>query len=128
MRRLLLDTHTLLWWLADDSRLGPHARALIADAGNEAWVSAATAWEISIKKALGKLEAPADIDAIVEEEGFAKLPISFFHGEQAGALPALHRDPFDRMLVAQAQAEGLELLTADEHIAAYGIRTVDARR
>ena len=128
MRRLLLDTRTLLWWLADDSRLGPHARALIADAGNEAWVSAATAWELSIKKALGKLEAPADIDASVAEEGFAKLPISFFHGEQAGALPALHRDPFDRMLIAQAQAEGLELLTADERIAAYGVRTVDARR
>lgn len=126
MRRVLLDTHTLLWWLADDSRLGPAARALIADERNEAWVSAASAWEISIKRALGKLEAPEDLDSIVADEGFERLPVTFFHGEQAGALPPLHRDPFDRMLIAQAQAEGLELVTADERLAAYAVRIVNA--
>ena len=126
MRRVLLDTHTLLWWLSDDNKLGPRTRALIADERNEAWVSAASAWEISIKKALGKLEAPDNLDAIVAEEGFGRLAVSFFHGEQAGALPPLHRDPFDRMLIAQAQAEGLELVTADERLAPYAIRTVNA--
>ena len=126
MRRLLLDTHALLWWLADDPRLGPRARTLIGDERNEAYVSAVSAWEISIEQALGKLDAPEDLDAIVTEEGFAKLPITFFHGERAGLLPALHRDPFDRMLVAQAQAEGLDIITADERIAAYAIRTVMA--
>lgn len=126
MRRLLLDTHTLLWWLADDPRLGAEARRLIKDARNEAHVSAASGWEIAIKRALGKLEAPGNLDAIVEEGGFRKLAITFFHGEQAGALPPLHRDPFDRMLIAQAQAEGLEIVTADGRIGAYGVRTVSA--
>jgi PIN domain nuclease of toxin-antitoxin system len=126
MRRLLLDTHTFLWWLADDSRLGTRARALIADAKNQVFVSAATSWEISIKKSLGKIEAPDDLDAVVEEEGFEKLAITFFHGECAGDLPQLHRDPFDRMLVAQSQAEGLEIITADEAIPKYGVKTFDA--
>ena len=126
MRRLLLDTHALLWWLSDDARLGARARSLIADPHNEIYVSAASAWEISIKKSLGKLDAPDDLDAIVEEEGFGKLPISFFHGERAGALPPLHRDPFDRMLVAQAQAEGLDIVTGDDMLENYGVRTIDA--
>lgn len=114
------------WRLADDARLGPRAREQIGDERNEAYVSAASAWEISIKKALGKLDAPEDLDAIVEEEGFARLPITFFHGERAGSLPELHRDPFDRMLIAQAQAEGLDIVTADERIAAYAVRTISA--
>ena len=126
MRRLLLDTHTLLWWLADDPRLGHNARALIQDAHNEIYVSAASAWEISIKKACGKLVAPDDLDGILEHEGFEELPISFFHGERAGTLPPVHRDPFDRMLIAQAQAEGLDIMTADEMLKQYGIKVVDA--
>lgn len=126
MRRLLLDTHVLLWWLADDPKLGPHARQLIQDERNEVFVSAASAWEISIKKAMGKLKAPDDLDGIVEEEGFDKLPISFFHGERAGNLPSLHRDPFDRMLIAQAQAEGLDLVSGDAMLGRYGIKVVDA--
>lgn len=126
MRRLLLDTHAFLWWLADDPRLGEKARGIIADPANEIFVSAATGWEASIKVALGKLELPGSLDAVVEEEGFAHLPITFFHGEQAGSLPPHHRDPFDRMLVAQAQAEGLTVVTADPDIPAYGIRTLDA--
>lgn len=128
MKRLLLDTHALLWWLADDPRLGESARALIADATNQVFISAASAWEISIKTALGKLDAPSDLDNVVEEEGFDKLSISFFHGQRAGALPNIHRDPFDRMLIAQAQAEGMDIITADETIPEYGIKTFDASR
>jgi PIN domain nuclease of toxin-antitoxin system len=126
MRKLLLDTHTLLWWLADDPQLGPRAREFIEDERNAVFVSAASAWEITIKKALGKLEAPDDLDGLVENEGFDKLAISFFHAEKAGELPPLHRDPFDRMLVAQAQAEGLDIVTRDTMIAKYGVKTIDA--
>ena len=126
MRRLLLDTHVLLWWLADDRQLGPKARSLIANAEHQIYVSAATAWEISIMKALGKLDAPDDLDSIVEEEGFEKLPISIFNGERAGELPQHRRDPFDRMLVAQSQAEGLEILTADDTIRQYAVKSMSA--
>ena len=126
MRRLLVDTHVLLWWLGDDARLGPRSRDLISDPANAVFVSAATAWEISIKRSIGKLEAPEGLDGIVEEEGFEKLPISFFHAEQAGSLPQHHRDPFDRMLIAQSQAEGLEVVTADKVFAQYALRIVDA--
>jgi PIN domain nuclease of toxin-antitoxin system len=128
VRQLLLDTHVFLWWLADAHELGPETRALIANPNNPVFVSAATAWEVSIKKSIGKLRAPDDLDAIVIDEGFDRLPISFFHGERAGDLPSIHRDPFDRMLIAQAQAEGLELVTADAVIGAYQVRTVDASR
>ncbi|NGP53668.1 type II toxin-antitoxin system VapC family toxin [Thioalkalivibrio sp. XN8] len=126
MERLLLDTHVFLWWLVDDPRLGHEAHQLIADSDNTVFVSAATGWEIGIKRALGKLDAPRDLEREVERSGFAHLPVTFFHGEQAGALPPHHRDPFDRMLIAQAQAEGLLLLTADNHFSAYGIRVLAA--
>ena len=128
MRRLVLDTYVLLWWLGDDPQLGHAARDLIADAKNEVMVSAASGWEISIKKSIGKLAAPDGLDNIIVDEGFTALSISFFHGELAGRLPPLHRDPFDRMLVAQAQAEGLEIVTADAAIAQYAVRTIDALR
>ena len=127
MRRLLLDTHVFLWWLADHPRLGPQARAAIQDPVNPVFVSAVTGWEIAIKRRLGKLTAPDGLDAAVTDEGFSHLPISFFHGEQAGLLPDHHRDPFDRMLVAQAQAEGLVIVTSDPQIASYGIRTLPAQ-
>ena len=126
MRRVLLDTHALLWWLADHKALGKSAREIIADERNTIYVSAATTWEISIKKAKGLLSAPDDIDGIMDEEGFEPLPITTFHGERAGELPDIHRDPFDRMLVAQAQAEGLEILTKDTEIPKYGIKVIDA--
>lgn len=128
MRRILLDTHALLWWLSDDAALGPGAREVIAEPRNEVLVSAASIWEIGIKRQKGLLEVPSDLEALVEDEGFGKLPISLFHAQQAGSLPEIHRDPFDRMLVAQAQAEGLELLTADETIPRYSVRVADARR
>lgn len=127
MRRLLLDTHALLWWLSDDFALGPNTRQMIGEQRNQVLVSAASIWEISIKQAKGMLEAPEDLEALVEDEGFTKLPISLFHGQQAGKLPEIHRDPFDRMLIAQAQAEGLELVTADGIIPQYGVRVVSAR-
>ncbi len=126
MKRLLLDTHVLLWWLAHDPALGPEAHKAIRDARNDVYVSAATTWEASIKKALGKLEVPDDLDRIVEEERFLKLPISLYHGQMAGQLSAHHRDPFDRMLVAQAQAEGLTVVTADRNIPRYGVQTLPA--
>ncbi len=122
MERLLLDTHVFLWWLADDPRLGNTARKAIGDGRNQVYVSAASGREIAIKRTLGKLDAPGNLDAMVAEAGFLHLPITFFHGELAGTLPRHHRDPFDRMLVAQAQAEGLTLVTNDRGIAAYGVR------
>jgi PIN domain nuclease of toxin-antitoxin system len=121
MQRFLLDTHVFLWWLDDSAELGPRCKERIADHRNEIYVSAATTLEISIKKALGKLVAPEDIDTIVEDEGFSKLPISLYHGQLAGSLPMLHRDPFDRMLIAQAQAEGLILMTSDGNIGQYNL-------
>jgi PIN domain nuclease of toxin-antitoxin system len=126
MQRLLLDTHAFLWWLADAPQLGNLARKAIGDERNDVFVSAATGWEIAIKRAAGKLQAPDNLDAMVEESGFTHLPITFFHGEQAGALPMHHRDPFDRMLVAQAQAEGLVIVTGDPYIPRYGVRTLTA--
>ena len=126
MQRLLLDTHAFLWWLADTPELGNSARKAIADERNEVFVSAATGWEVAIKRAAGKLQAPDNLDAMVEESGFSHLPVTFFHGEQAGALPMHHRDPFDRMLVAQAQAEGLVIVTKDPNIPRYGVRTLTA--
>jgi PIN domain nuclease of toxin-antitoxin system len=128
VRRLLLDTHAFLWWLKNDPKLGPQARASIENERNVVYVSAASGWEIAIKRALGKLTAEDNLDALVEEEGFEHLPITFFHAEQAGALPRLHADPFDRMLVAQAQAEGLVIVTSDEHIPKYGVRVFAAGR
>ncbi|WP_343712455.1 type II toxin-antitoxin system VapC family toxin [Inquilinus sp.] len=128
MRSVLLDTHAFLWWLTDDSALGPAAREVIGEPRNRIFVSAATTWEIAIKRQIGKLTAPVDIEAAVEEKGFAKLPISLFHGQQAGSLPPHHRDPFDRMLIAQAQAEGLELMTIDPVFRQYGVRLIEAHR
>jgi len=119
VKRVLLDTHVLLWWLADDPELGTNARAVISDGNNEIYVSAASSWEISIKKRNGKLTGPDNIDSIVEQERFIKLPISLVHGELAGQLPDHHKDPFDRMLIAQAQTEKLTILTADEKIQQY---------
>ena len=127
MRRLLLDTHAFLWWLSDDPALGAEARQIMSEPRNQVLVSAASIWEISIKQAKGMLEAPAALEVLVEDEGFTKLPISLFHGQQAGKLPEIHRDPFDRMLIAQAQAEGLELVTADGIIPQYGVRVVSAK-
>ena len=124
--RLLLDTHAVLWALTEPEELSEPARSAIEDARNEVFVSVVSAWEIAIKRAHGKLRAPDDLEAGIRAQGFEPLPISFHHAEHAGALPPHHRDPFDRMLIAQAQAEGLILVTRDTRIPLYGIRTMAA--
>jgi PIN domain nuclease of toxin-antitoxin system len=119
--KLLLDTHILLWWLAAPEDLLPDAHAAIASRRNEAFVSAASVWELSIKQGLGKLALPGDPTAAIEAAGFTLLPISATHGWKAGSLPPHHRDPFDRMLVAQAACEGMVLVTRDADIPRYGV-------
>jgi PIN domain nuclease of toxin-antitoxin system len=122
---LLLDTHALLWWLADDPTLSDAARTAIA---NEAriFVSAATVWEIAIKQNAGRLDAPSDLEEEVERNGFEPLPITLTHAYAAGFLPKHHEDPFDRMLIAQAAIEGLKLVTRDRRFTRYGVATLPA--
>lgn len=120
---LLLDTHTLLRWLADEE-ISPTARQLIADPDELVVVSAASVWEAAIKRALGKLVAPAGLADAIVDCGFEPLHISAAHAERAGALPAHHRDPFDRMLIAQAQAESLRIVTRDPWFDSYEIETI----
>jgi PIN domain nuclease of toxin-antitoxin system len=121
--RLLVDTHALLWWLTDDPALSTAARDAIADPANEPLVSTASVWEIAIKRSLGKLTAPDDLPDQISDEGFAWLPISALHAWQVHDLPMHHRDPFDRVLVAQALIERLPLITADARFEAYGVDT-----
>jgi len=126
--RALLDTHALLWWLADDPALSKPARRFIAETKNTVIVSAASAWEIATKVRLGKLptaaELAADFVGLVGREGFELLPISADHAIRAGLLPGPHKDPFDRMLIAQAQAEGFPIVTNEVVFGAYGIRRI----
>ena len=120
---LLLDTHALIWWLEDDSPLSQDARTAIADQSNAVYVSAATVWEISIKQTSQKLDAPTDV-VLQVDENFIPLPISLTHADAAGRLPRLHTDPFDRMLIAQALAEDLTIVTRDPQILAYNVSTL----
>ena len=118
--KLLLDTQLMLWWLADSPKLSRQARALIADPANTVFVSAATMWEIRIKEKLGKLDVPTNLIATVVSEEFEWIPVSAEHADATMDLPLLHRDPFDRMLVAQAKWMGITLLTSDSLLAKYG--------
>ena len=111
---LLLDTHALLWWLDDPAKLAQAARVTIAEPDNLVFVSAVVAWEISIKHAHGKLRSPDDLEDVIALNGFRALPVSIRHAVDAGRLPPHHTDPFDRLLVAQAQGEGLTLVTRDK--------------
>ena len=125
--KLLLDTHTLLWWFSDDPALSEKARRAIAKAGNEIIISAVSAWEIAIKHKAGKLEAQPLLDKFADElaeEGFGVLPISLDHAIRAGSLVEHHKDPFDRMLVAQAQAEHLPIVSNDPVFDSYGVRRI----
>ncbi|HJU20184.1 MAG TPA: type II toxin-antitoxin system VapC family toxin [Stellaceae bacterium] len=122
--RLLLDTHAFLWWMEGSPALGAAARTLVSDPENDILISIASLWELIIKRTLGKLAFPADPENVVRDEEFAVLPIAFSHLRRLGELPPLHRDPFDRMLIAQAQAEGVPIATADRRFAAYGVATV----
>lgn len=117
--RILLDTHIYLWWLTDSPKLSTAAKQTIATA-NEVYISSVSIWEAGIKISAGKLEAEIDdlIDGI-QLNGFIELPITAKHSKQAAQLPDIHRDPFDRMLVAQTLCEPLRLLTADEQIVKY---------
>ena len=123
---ILLDTHVLLWWLADDPSLGKVARRAIEDANNLIFVSAASIWEIVIKKALGKLDLPASFREVLAAEAFHPLDITREHAFQVASLPLHHRDPFDRMLVAQCQVEGLALVTNDPEIRKYDVQVIEA--
>jgi PIN domain nuclease of toxin-antitoxin system len=126
----LLDSHVALWALGDPDRLGPAARAAIVDPGHEVLVSAASLWEISIKQALGKLRLPAAardwLPGELERSGFDTLSVTAAHALSAGALPPHHRDPFDRMLIAQAIEESLTLVTSDGRLAVYGVSLLRA--
>lgn len=116
---ILLDTHALLWWLDDDPILSTRSRKLIGDPSNRLLVSAATAWEIAIRQALGKLTLDADLEEEVRGQGFDMLQVTFAHASELKMLPPIHRDPFDRILVAQARVENLALLTDDPKILLY---------
>ena len=124
--RILLDSHVVLWWLDDSAAMGPRCRELIEHA-DEAFVSAVTPWELGIKRRLGKLTMPDGLVDELESEGFLSLSIMAVHAELAPTLPPHHRDPFDRMLVAQAQLEALVLVTADSALASYDVERFDAR-
>jgi PIN domain nuclease of toxin-antitoxin system len=128
---LLLDTHTFLWWLEGNRKLGRRARATIGAAESAVWVSAATAWEIAIKMGLGRLtlrEPPETcLPREIRHSGFQTLAISVAHALAVRTLPLHHADPFDRLLVAQAEAEGMTLVTADTIFEHYGVPTLDAR-
>jgi PIN domain nuclease of toxin-antitoxin system len=123
--RLLLDTHVLLWWFAGE-RLVPDAKRLIAAPDSDVFVSAASPWEAEIKAQLGKLTVGGDLAAQVARDGFIELPVSFAHGVAAARLPTHHRDPFDRMLVAQAQLEGLTIVTRDPVFDRYSVAVLRA--
>jgi PIN domain nuclease of toxin-antitoxin system len=126
--KFLLDTHVFLWWVIADPRLSRKARGVIADGGNTLYLSAASGWEIAIKAGLGRLQVADELERFVPEQmalnGIEGLPVVLAHALRVGALPLHHRDPFDRLLVAQAELEGLVVLTGDPQIAAYGVQTV----
>jgi len=121
---LLLDTHVFLWWCDNSPKLGKLANEAIANPRNVVYVSVASAWEIAIKETLGRLKTPEPVEDAVTENEFSPLSISFQHARLAGSLPNHHRDPFDRMLVAQAQADGLVLVTRDERIRPYTVKVL----
>jgi PIN domain nuclease of toxin-antitoxin system len=123
--KLLLDTHALLWWLADDAQLGQQARALIAAPDNDVLVSKVSLWEIVVKLRVGKLSADlAGITDAVQRGGFTMLDIAIPHLRALAGLPMHHRDPFDHLLIAQAMTEGAALVTEDRHIPLYTVQTV----
>jgi len=118
----LLDTHVFLWWLDDPGLLSQNAREVIGDGRNTIYVSAAVAWEIAIKKALGKLDAPDNLEEVMAANRFLPLPVTIAHALGVLALPQHHRDPFDRILVAQALQEGLTFISRDPQVSSYAVR------
>ena len=128
---LLLDTHVLIWWMEKNPRLGPGTRKTLLSSSTQPVVSAVSIWEISIKAGIGRLEMADEpetwVPRLQAEWGVRSLPITFEHAGAVRRLPMHHNDPFDRMLVAQAQCEDLTIVTVDSAIAAYAVRTIDAR-
>jgi PIN domain nuclease of toxin-antitoxin system len=125
--RVLLDTHALVWWLSNDSRLSREASRILSDESNEILVSAAVGWEITIKVNLGKIEPASLIEKLegsLTNEAFSELPITMTHVIKAGLLPLYHRDPFDRLLAAQAQSLDLPILSADRLLDHYSVRRI----
>ena len=127
MTALLLDTEAFIWWDSNDPRLGGNARTAIQDA-TDVFVSAATAWEIVIKSALGKLQTKRQPTKAVAESGFREIAITFEHAEAVRALPSHHSDPFDRIIIATAKVEDCIIVTSDEKFRTYEVRLIDARR
>ena len=123
---LLLDTHTVLWWLSDDPALSETARAAIADPENTVFLSAVVMWEIRIKQSIGKLDLPDNFGEVLDEQRFAELAVTVDHAHTIAELPAAHRDPFDRMLVAQAMVERMVIVTRDRSIADYDVEVIVA--
>lgn len=130
--KLLLDTHCFLWWFADDPRLGDSARELIGNAENDVYFSAASSWEIAIKVSLGKLRLPESPDVYVPTRLAAQeiqgLAIEHVHALRVANLPSHHQDPFDRLIVAQAQIEKMPVVTVDEKVARYDVEAIWAGR
>ena len=122
--RLLIDSHAFLWWSEASARLGAAARNALADRANEVLVSIAGLWELTIKQSSGRLTLPDDLQAMVASQGFTVLPVTFIHLRRIGSLPRVHRDPYDRMMIAQALAEGIPIATGDRIFAAYGVQLV----
>ena len=124
---LLLDTHVAIWWLDDPARIPTHARVAIAEPANKVLVSAATAWEMSIKHAQGKLRTPDNLQEELASDNIGALAITLEHAVAAGALPRHHADPFDRMLIAQAQLEECTLVSFDRAFELYDVEVLNLR-
>lgn len=126
--KALLDTHTFLWWIANDPQLSQRARQVMEDGATELFLSVASGWEMAIKSRLGKLKLPDDLHSFVAEQvrinAIEVLPIEMIHALHVYSLPALHRDPFDRLLVAQSQIEKMPILTGDPQIARYAVTVI----
>ncbi len=126
--RLLLDTHTFLWWIEDAPQLSEHARRLIADPNNDLFLSAASGWEIAIKAQLGKLRVHDELERFLAEQlsmnQISALPITMYHALHVKRLPLHHRDPFDRMLIAQSQLEAMPIITMDRIFSRYHVETI----
>jgi PIN domain nuclease of toxin-antitoxin system len=119
--RLLLDANSFLWWVTGSPRLSVAARDAISDGANKTCVAIGSLWEIAIKRSLGKLQFPHEFEPVLRDEGFDLLPITYAHLHALEALPLHHRDPFDRLLIAQALAERIPVATADQQFAVYGV-------
>ena len=126
--RLLLDTHTFLWWVEDDPHLSRKARAAVSEPGNDCFLSLASSWEMAIKVSLGKLKLASPIERFIPDQlaanGFRELPIEFRHVARVARLPFHHRDPFDRLLAAQALEEDITVVSADKVFTPYRVRRI----